>query len=123
MNKLLRSLVVTVLAGGWIPNMALAQLTQEYVQIVKVAPVYPETAAADGLEGFVVVEFTITEEGTVEDSEVAESSNAVFDVAAVESVNKYRYKPRILNGEPVAVPGVRVRVLFRMPADEFRTTD
>ena len=115
MKKLMSTVVLSVLSACLIPNIALAQQDGEYVQIVKVAPKYPASAAAEGLEGHVVVEFTITEEGTVEESTVTESTNAVFDEAAVQAVNKFKYKPRILNGGPVAVPGVHERVLFRLP--------
>ena len=101
----------------WINNAALAQETREYAPIVKVAPVYPETALAAELEGYVVVGYTITETGTVADPVVIESSSAVFENAAVESVQKYKYTPRVLEGRPVAVPGVRVRVLFRLPVE------
>ena len=117
MNKLRGSLVLSGFTGCLILNPALAQRTQDYEPIVKVAPVYPETALADGLEGHVVVEYTITEEGNVENARVAESPNAVFDEAAVDSVRKFKYRPRIINGGPVAVPGVRVRVLFRIPVE------
>ena len=117
MNKLLCSLTLPALAGFLVQGAALAQQTQEYEPLVKVAPVYPESALADGLEGHVVVDYTISAEGAVEDARVAESSNAVFDDAAVESVKKYTYRPRVLNGERVAVTGVRVRVLFRLPVE------
>ena len=65
MKKRPGSLVPSLLAGGLILNSALAQQTQDYEPIVKVAPVYPETALTDSLEGHVVVEYTITEDGNV----------------------------------------------------------
>jgi len=84
----------------------------EYLPIVKVAPVYPARAAARGLEGYVIVEFTVTRTGTTKDIRVVESSNSIFDRAAVEAAAKFKYKPRVINGEPVEVPGVRNRITF-----------
>ena len=84
----------------------------EYLPIVKVAPVYPARAAARGLEGYVIVEFTVTRTGTTKDIRVVESSSSLFDRAAVEAAAKFKYKPRVINGEPVEVPGVRNRITF-----------
>src|SRR5690606_29076029 len=62
--------------AGWIgaTNAALAQV-EEYLPLVKVAPTYPPEAAAAGLEGYVIVEFTVNEEGSVEDLFIVESSS------------------------------------------------
>ncbi len=84
----------------------------EYLPIVKVAPVYPARAAARGLEGYVIVEFTVTRTGTTKDIRVVESSNSIFDRAAIDAAAKFKYKPRVINGEPVEVPGVRNRITF-----------
>jgi len=84
----------------------------EYLPIVKVAPVYPARAAARGLEGYVIVEFTVTRTGTTKDIRVVESSNSLFDRAAIDAAAKFKYKPRVINGEPVEVPGVRNRITF-----------
>ena len=84
----------------------------EYLPIVKVAPVYPARAAARGLEGYVIVEFTVTRTGTTKDVHVVESSSSLFERAAVEAAGKFKYKPRVIDGEPVEVPGVRNKITF-----------
>jgi protein TonB len=84
----------------------------EYLPIVKVAPVYPARAAARGLEGYVIVEYTVTKTGTTKDVHVVKSTSSLFDRAAIESARKYKYKPRVVNGEPVEVPGVRTKITF-----------
>jgi protein TonB len=86
----------------------------EYLPIVKVVPTYPRRAITRGLEGYVVVAFTVTRAGTVKDATVAESSNSIFDQAAVAAALKFRYKPRVIDGEPVEVPGVRNRITFQL---------
>jgi periplasmic protein TonB len=84
----------------------------EYLPIVKVAPVYPARAASRGLEGYVIVEFTVTRTGTTKDVSVVESTSSLFDRAAVEAAGKFKYKPRVIDGEPVEVPGVRNKITF-----------
>jgi periplasmic protein TonB len=84
----------------------------EYLPIVKVAPVYPPRAAARGLEGYVVVQYTVTTTGETKDITIVESSSSLFDRAAVESAQKYRYKPRVIDGTAVEVAGVTTRIEF-----------
>jgi len=84
----------------------------EYLPIVKVAPVYPARAASRGLEGYVIVEFTVTQTGSTKDIFVVESSSSLFERAAVDAAAKFKYKPRVIDGEPVEVAGVRNRITF-----------
>lgn len=86
----------------------------EYMPIVQVAPQYPRRAAERGLEGYVTLEFTVTRQGTVRDPIVIESSSGIFDRAAVDAVMRFRYRPRVIDGEPVEVPGVRFRITFEL---------
>jgi protein TonB len=86
----------------------------EYMPIVQVAPQYPRRAAERGLEGFVLLEFVVTRQGTVRDPVVVESSNSIFDRAAIDAVQRFRYRPRVIDGEPVEVPGVRFRITFNL---------
>jgi protein TonB len=84
----------------------------EYLPIVKVAPIYPPRAAARGLEGYVVVSYTVTTTGDTRDVVVVESTSSLFDRAAIESAQKYKYKPRVIDGTPVEVAGVSTRIEF-----------
>jgi protein TonB len=88
----------------------------EYVPIVKVAPVYPALAASKGIEGYVVVEFTVTPTGTVRDVVVVESSSELFNEAAIEATHQFKYKPRVVSGRPVEVSGVRNKITFVLEA-------
>ncbi len=84
------------------------------VPLVRVPPRYPERALARGLEGRVLVEFTITASGGVRDVRViaAEPTNA-FDAAALEAVRQWRYTPKIVRGIAVERPGMRIAIPFR----------
>jgi periplasmic protein TonB len=86
----------------------------EYLPIVRVAPVYPARAAQMGLEGYVIVEFVVTTAGTTRDVEVVESSNRMFERPAVDAAYRFRYRPRVIDGQPIEVPGVRNVFTFRL---------
>lgn len=86
----------------------------EYLPIVRVPPQYPARAAENGVEGYVIVVFTVTAEGTTKDVVATESSHKMFERAAVKAAQKYKYKPRVIDGEPIESPGVRVRIEFQL---------
>jgi TonB family protein len=87
---------------------------EEYLPIVKVSPIYPQRAAAQGIEGYVVIEYTVTRIGTVSDVVVIESSSRVFEQSALEAAVRFKYKPRVVGGETVAVSGVRTIIRFAL---------
>jgi protein TonB len=86
----------------------------DYLPIVRVAPVYPARALSRGLEGFVDLEFTVTTAGTVKDPLVIQSTSKLFERAAIRAVLKFKYKPRVVDGVPVEVPGVKTRISFML---------
>lgn len=86
----------------------------EYLPIVKVAPQYPRQALKRKLEGEVVLEYIVTKQGSVRDARVLFSTDPVFNQAAVDSALRYKYKPRVIDGEATEVPGVRTRIKFRL---------
>lgn len=112
-------LAAPVMIGFLAQSTARAQQDDAWLPIVKVAPVYPVRALERGLEGYVVLEYTVTERGAVEDAIVVESSSTLFHEAALDSVRKYKYSPRIENGEPVAVPGVQSIIRFELEQEDI----
>jgi len=87
----------------------------EYLPIVKVAPVYPRRAQTRGIEGFVLLEFVVTRTGAVRDPVVIESKPpGIFDNAAMQAALKFKYKPKVVNGEPIDVAGVRNLITFEL---------
>ena len=87
----------------------------EYLPIVKVAPVYPRRAQTRGIEGYVLLEFVVTRTGAVRDPVVLESKPpGIFDRAAINAALKFKYKPKVVNGEPIDVAGVRNRITFEL---------
>lgn len=86
----------------------------DYLPIVKSAPMYPRRAQSRGLAGHCDLEFTVTPQGTTADVQVIECTSPLFEKASVQAVLKFKYKPRLVNGTAIAVPGVRHRIKFEM---------
>ena len=70
--------------------------------LVKPEPAYPAIAKAARVQGTVTLAATISKTGTIENLTVV-SGPAMLAQAAVEAVQRWRYRPFLLNGEPVEV--------------------
>lgn len=79
----------------------------EYLPIVKVPPEYPRRALSRNIEGYCVVEFTVTRTGSVRDPRVIDCSSTLFEQTSLQAVLKFKYKPRVEDGEPTEVSGVK----------------
>lgn len=96
-------------------GLALESGDGEYLPIVKVAPVYPRRALSRGIEGYVIVEFTVNKQGAVSNPFVVEANPPdIFNQAALDAAKKFKYKPRVVNGEPTEVAGVQNRITFKI---------
>ena len=85
------------------------------IPLVRVNPLYPPRAQARGVQGWVLVEFTVTKQGTVDNVVVIDADpEGYFERAAVNAVKKYRYKPRVADGVAVDRPGVRLVISFAL---------
>lgn len=75
----------------------------DIIPLVRIQPQYPQRAALAQIEGYVVVEFTITETGSVTDPKVIEAKpSRVFDREAIRAILKWKFKPRIVDGQAIA---------------------
>lgn len=88
----------------------------DYLPIVKVAPIYPQNAVTRGVEGFCVVSYTVTKQGTVKDPVVMKDqcTSSLFHRASRQAALKFKYKPRVVDGEAREVPGVRNKFTFKL---------
>jgi protein TonB len=88
----------------------------DYLPIVKVAPIYPNRALTRGIEGYCVVQYTVTRQGTIKDPVVIETqcTSTLFHRASVNAALKFKYKPRIMDGEAVEVPGVQNKFTYEI---------
>lgn len=74
----------------------------DIIPLLVIRPIYPHDAAIAGIEGWVKIEFTITEAGTVKDPQVVDARPArVFNRAAVRAILKWKFKPRVIEGVAV----------------------
>jgi TonB family protein len=80
-----------------------------------VQPTYPMRAVNGKIEGWVDVEFTVSETGKVKDASVRASSiPCVFEEAAIKAVSQWRYQPVVRDAKPVPVRS-EIRVRFTLP--------
>ena len=88
----------------------------DYLPIVKVAPIYPNRALTRGIEGYCVVQYTVTRQGTTKDPIVIEDqcTSTLFYSASINAALKFKYKPRIMDGEAVEVPGVQNKFTYEI---------
>jgi len=70
--------------------------------VTKVAPVYPPLARQAHIQGTVVLKATISKTGDVENLQLI-SGHPMLAPAAIEAVKQWKYKPYLLNGDPVEV--------------------
>jgi protein TonB len=71
----------------------------DIIPVVIIRPMYPREAAISGTQGWVKVEFTITEAGTVKDPRVIEAKPPrVFNREAIRAILKWKFKPRVVEG-------------------------
>jgi protein TonB len=71
-------------------------------RILKVEPVYPEMARKARIQGRVVLQAIINEDGDVEGVTVLKG-NPMLDESAIQAVRKWKYKPARQNGRPVKI--------------------
>ena len=88
----------------------------DYLPIVKVAPIYPARALQRGLEGFCVVQYTVTSLGAIKDPVVVQDqcTSSLWHRASLQAALKFKYKPRVIDGVAVEVPGVQNKFTYEI---------
>ena len=88
---------------------------RDYLPLTSIRPHYPRSAAENNISGFVIIEMTVSNDGTVaaDSIKIIESSpEGVFEKSAVDTVKRFRYSPTMHNGKATAVSGVRYKFSF-----------
>jgi protein TonB len=100
-------------------GFSMASADGDAVPMVRVPPQYPERAAQRGIEGRVLIEFTISKSGSVKDAKViAYEPSKIFNKAALKAVMQWKYNPKIENGKPVEQKGIRIAIPFVLSGEE-----
>lgn len=80
--------------------------------VYKLLPVYPAIAKAARREGVIVLQATISKTGVIENLRVV-NGDPMLRQAALDAVSNWRYRPYLLNGQPVEVE-TTVNVIFKL---------
>jgi TonB family protein len=102
-----------------VPGNASAQRNRRAQSIPDPTPPTASDAPEDSAKTIsrvasVLLEFTITVDGTTKDIVVVESSDPVFNQAAVDALARWRYRPKIEDGQPVERRGVKTKIIFQL---------
>lgn len=98
-----------------ISTTGVSQSDGEYLPIVKVAPIYPRRAQSRGITGYCTVEYTVTTSGAIRDPRAVDCQpSGVFEKASLKAALKFKYKPRVVDGQPIEVAGVQNRFTYEM---------
>lgn len=114
-----RALIVTCMLGSLVsaraedPSPTSLVLDGPAILQKWTPPAYPEDARKAKKEGRVEVNLIVDENGTVTDAQVAESTDPVFDAAAIEAVRRWKFEPALDAGKPVAC-GMLAPVMFSL---------
>ena len=94
------------------------QIARELIPLVRIPPEFPQRAAARGVEGYVILRFTVTETGSVADPEVLRANPpGFFELAAKRAVMRWKYQPQIRNGKPTRVLTL-TRITFQLAENQ-----
>jgi len=85
-----------------VQRVRVSQGVSQGLLIKKVQPSYPPLARQARIQGTVTLQAEISKDGTIENLRLM-SGHPMLAPAAIEAVKQWRYKPYLLNGEPVAV--------------------
>ncbi len=115
------SLAVSVLPTGlesmsMTGGIGVGQQDAEYLPIVKVAAVYPISALRKKTEGYCTVVYTVTTTGTTKNVRLVPGActDPIFESPSIEAALKFKYRPRVLNGEAIEVKGIQNKFIFEM---------
>lgn len=87
----------------------------EYLPIVKVAPIYPRRAQSRGVTGYCTVKYTVTKTGQTRDIVAVDCSPpGYFEKASEKAAAKFKYKPRVVDGEPIEVPNIHNKFTYEL---------
>ena len=99
------------------PPPAIGGHVEQAVLIEQTKPTYPALARSARVEGIVVLEATITEQGKLENIQLVSGHPMLVD-AAIKAVQKWKYRPAKLNGKIISCPArIEVRFLLRYPGN------
>ncbi len=97
------------------PHLGGAPSDGDILPLVRIEPRYPARALQREIEGWVLLEFSISPAGTVVNPFVVDSEPPrTFDRSALRAVSRWKYKPKVQDGVAVIRHGVQVVLTFEL---------
>lgn len=90
------------------------EIILEAIPLMTTPPGYPEKAARRGIEGWVILQFTINTDGKVKDIKVIESSNKIFIDSSISALKTWKFQPVKVNNKLVEAPNIRYTLIYKL---------
>ncbi|GAB2681768.1 TonB family protein [Aliiglaciecola aliphaticivorans] len=96
-------------------NQFLTIQDAETTPMVRISPKYPASAAREGVEGWVKLQFSIDATGAVQNIQIIDAHpKRTFDREARKALKKWKYRPQIVDGKPTEQRGLEVVLDFKL---------
>jgi protein TonB len=112
MSSMFGSVPKTQVKAATPKKIAISGGIMQGMLLLKTVPQYPPIAKAARVQGTVVLQATISKTGSIENLKVIQGP-AMLQQAALDAVRTWRYKPYLLNNDPVEVE-TTVNVIFTL---------
>lgn len=103
-----------------IDNAIISATDGDFLPLVRFPPQYPTRALRRGIEGWSLMEFTVNGIGNVVEESIVvidgEPEN-IFDRSSSKAVARFKYQPRVIDGQGVDVPNVRTVIRYEIEAN------
>jgi len=87
---------------------------QDIQPLFRTSPVYPFSELQDGKTGYATIEFDVDENGFVRNARAIDSSGENFKTSAINTIEKWRYAPSFVNGEPTVREKAQTTIRFEL---------
>lgn len=88
--------------------------SRQYLPIAKQAPDYPQRALDRRIEGECTVVYTVDAQGRVADPQIVGNCHPLFIKPSLAAAKRFRYQPRVVDGQAVAVANVKNTFTYRI---------
>ncbi len=93
-------------------------LNREYMPLNYITPAYPPKAMKENIEGYVLVEFTVTTEGEAAGIVILDRQPSdVFNASAIEAMGRFRFRPRVVDGIIMEASGAQYTFNYELNDD------
>ncbi|MSR12054.1 MAG: energy transducer TonB [Gammaproteobacteria bacterium] len=119
--NIVRASVEIETSGLDLSSASISATDGDYLPLVAIAPQYPTRAAQRGIEGWCLVSFTVDGLGNVAEETIVvvdAEPPEIFDSSSERAAARFKFQPRVRNGEGIAVPGVQYLFRYQLEDDQ-----